>query len=77
MRFQSPLLRATLLRRYKRFLADIRLEDGTETTAHCANPGAMTGLKEPGAGAGSRGTLSPSQRTLRRSAFQIRTPLYS
>ena len=48
MRFQSPLLRATLLRRYKRFLSDIRLEDGTEATAHVANPGAMTGLAGPG-----------------------------
>lgn len=49
MRFQSPLLPATLIRRYKRFLADIRLEDGTEAVAHCANPGSMMGLAAPGA----------------------------
>ncbi|MBR9766065.1 MAG: DNA/RNA nuclease SfsA [Rhodobacteraceae bacterium] len=48
MRFQTPLLPATLLRRYKRFLADIRLEDGSEHVAHCANPGSMMGLAEPG-----------------------------
>ena len=48
MKLPEPLIRATLLRRYKRFLADVALEDGTELTVHCANPGAMASCSEPG-----------------------------
>ena len=48
MRFSAPLTKATLIQRYKRFLADVTLDNGEVVTAHVANSGAMLGMKEPG-----------------------------
>src|ERR1700704_3648693 len=49
MRFSAPLLPATLVKRYKRFLADVVLATGETVTVHCANPGSMIGLNVAGA----------------------------
>ncbi len=48
MKFPDPLIKGTLVKRYKRFLADVELEDGQLVTAHCANSGSMLSVKEPG-----------------------------
>jgi sugar fermentation stimulation protein A len=45
----DPLIEGVLIRRYKRFLADIKLESGEIITAHCANTGPMKGLLSEGA----------------------------
>jgi sugar fermentation stimulation protein A len=49
MRFTAPLIPATLVKRYKRFLADVVLPTGETATVHVANPGSMIGLATPGA----------------------------
>jgi sugar fermentation stimulation protein A len=48
MQFKTNLIKGKLLKRYKRFLADVILEDGTEVIAHCPNPGSMMGLAKVG-----------------------------
>ncbi|MFH0781956.1 MAG: DNA/RNA nuclease SfsA [Pseudomonadota bacterium] len=48
MHFPSPLTDGILIKRYKRFLADIRLEDGSTITAHCPNTGTMLTCSTPG-----------------------------
>ncbi|MGL5660722.1 MAG: DNA/RNA nuclease SfsA [Aeromonas sp.] len=48
MKFDPPLQSGLLISRYKRFLADVELDNGEVITVHCANTGAMTGCAEPG-----------------------------
>ena len=62
MRFPSPLVRGCLVQRYKRFLADVVMPDGSQITAHVANPGSMLGLVQPG----SRVWLSKSDSATRK-----------
>ena len=49
MKFETQLVHGTLIKRYKRFLADVKLDDGTEVTAHCTNSGSMKSCLEDGA----------------------------
>jgi sugar fermentation stimulation protein A len=65
MKLPTPLIPGTLIRRYKRFLADVTLDDGTVVIAHCANTGTMAQVSEPG----SRVMLSPASNPERKTRY--------
>jgi sugar fermentation stimulation protein A len=62
-RFETPLVRGRLIKRYQRFLADVRLEDGRRVTAHCPNSGSMKGCLQEGAAVRLSHDPSPARRT--------------
>ena len=62
MKFAANLVKGRLIRRYKRFLADVQLDDAGVVTAACPNTGSMMGCCE----AGSRVWLSESDRATRK-----------
>lgn len=49
MKFETPLIPGKLIKRYKRFLTDVELENGDIVVAHCANSGSMLSVNDPGA----------------------------
>ena len=65
MKFESPLIPGKLIRRYKRFLADVQLEDGSIVVAHCTNSGSMISCIEEGA----KVYLSPAKDPKRKTRF--------
>ena len=62
MKFPTPLLKGTLTQRYKRFLADVDLEDGSTVTATCPNTGSMLGLTTPGSSVWLSTSDSPTRK---------------
>jgi sugar fermentation stimulation protein A len=70
-RYPTPLEPAVLLKRYKRFLADVRHPDGSTRTVHLANPGSMRSCGGPGSAVRIRDSGNP-KRKLPYSLEQIR-----
>ena len=62
MRIELPILQGTFIKRYKRFLADVQLQDGQIVTVHCPNSGAMTGCAIPGAVAYISDSMNPKRK---------------
>lgn len=62
MRFDHPLIHGRLLKRYKRFLADVELDSGETVTATCPNTGAMLGLTAPGSRVWLSESASPTRK---------------
>ena len=65
MNFKNRLIPGVFIKRYKRFLADVELEDGNTVSAHCPNSGSMLSVKEPG----SEVWLSPARNTNRKLGY--------
>ena len=64
MVFEQPLTPATLIKRYKRFLADVIMPDGSEITVHTPNTGSMSGCADPGSVVYLRDTKNPKRKYL-------------
>jgi len=62
LEFPQPLIEGRLLKRYKRFLADVELKNGEVITAHTANTGKMTGCSEPGSRVWLSGSDNPKRK---------------
>ena len=62
MRLEQPITEGRLIRRYKRFLADVELEGGRRITAHCPNTGSLLGCQEPGSRVVLRESANPARK---------------